>query len=77
MTPNRRNPTVTAQNLVEPLKVGTVVRIRNSGYARAQIAEIRGPLGPGGARIYRVLVEKKPRPIYIEVREDQLEVLRD
>ena len=38
-------------------------------------AEYRGPFGPKGAHIYRVLVQKKPRPVYIEVREDQLEVL--
>jgi hypothetical protein len=63
-------------NLAEPLKVGTIVRIRNSGYPRAKIAQIRGPLGPNGARVYRVLVQKKPRPVYIEFREDQLEVLQ-
>jgi hypothetical protein len=68
---------MTTQNLPEPLKVGATVKIRNSGYARAKIAEIRGPLGPGGARIYRVLVQKKPRRVYIEVREDQLEVLQE
>jgi hypothetical protein len=68
---------MTAQNLVEPLKVGTVVRIRNSGYPRAKIAEVLGPLGPNGSRIYRVLVQKKPRRVYIEVREDQLEVLSE
>jgi hypothetical protein len=66
---------VTTQNLDEPLKVGTLVKIRNSGYPRARIAEIRGPLGPKGARIYRVLVQRRPRRVYIEVREDQLEVL--
>jgi hypothetical protein len=66
-----------SQNLTEPLKVGTVVKILNSGYGRAEIAEYRGPLGPAGARVYRVLVQKKPRPVYIEVREDQLEVLDD
>ncbi len=59
----------------EPLKDGTLVKILNSGFVRARIAEYRGPLGPKGARIYRVLVQKKPRPMYIEVREDQLEVL--
>ena len=64
------------QNLTEPLRDGTVVRILNSGYSRAWVAEYRGPLGPKGARIYRVLVLKKPR-MYIEVREDQLEVLSD
>lgn len=68
---------MTARDLTEPLKEGTIVQIRNSGYARAQIAEFRGPLGPNGARIYRVLVQQKPRPIYIEVREDQLDVLAD
>ena len=66
---------MTTQNLIEPFKVGTVVKILNSGYNRAQIAEYRGPLGPKGARVYRVLVQKKPRRVYIEVREDQLEVL--
>jgi hypothetical protein len=68
---------MTAKNLVEPLKVGTVVKILNSGYPRAKIAEVWGPLGPKGRRIYRVLVQKKPRRVYIEVREDQLEVLNE
>ena len=63
--------------MIEPLKIGTVVKIINSGYSLARIAEYRGPLGPKGARIYRVLVQQKPRPVYIEVREDQLEVLDD
>ena len=66
---------MTTENLIEPLRVGTVVKILNSGYRRARIAEYRGPLGPKGARVYRVLIQKKPRCVYIEVREDQLEVL--
>ena len=64
---------MTTQNLTEPLKVGTIVRIRNSGYGPARIVEFRGPLGPKGARVYRVLVRAKPQPAYIEVLEDQLE----
>ena len=68
---------MTIQNLIEPLKVGTFVKIRDSGYNRARIVEYRGPLGPKGARVYRVLVQEKPRRVYIEVREDQLEVLND
>jgi hypothetical protein len=68
---------MTIQNLAEPLKDGTVVKILHSGYDRAEIAEYRGPLGPQGARVYRVLVQKKPRRVYIEVREDQLEVLHE
>jgi hypothetical protein len=64
------------ENLTEPLKDGTVVKILNSGFHRAIVAEYRGPLGPKGARLYRVLVVKKPR-MYTQVREDQLEVLRE
>jgi hypothetical protein len=66
-----------APNIVEPFKPGTVVKIMNSGFRRAKIAEYRGPLGPKGARVYRVLVQKKPRPMYVEVLEDQLELLQD
>jgi hypothetical protein len=66
---------MTTQSLAEPLKDGTLVRIINSGYARARIAECLGPLGPNGARVYRVLVQRKPRRVYIEVLEEQLEVL--
>lgn len=63
-----------SQQITEPLKYGQAVRILNSGYAHAIIAEYRGPLGPNGARIYRVMVERHP-PQYVEVREDQLEVI--
>ena len=68
---------MTTPNLTEPLKAGTLVKIRDSGYHRAKIAEFLGPLGPKGARVYRVLVQRKPRRVYIEVLEDQLEVLAD
>jgi hypothetical protein len=42
----------TVFRLCEPEKgdIGTIVKILNSGYGRAQIAEYRGPLGPKGAR---------------------------
>jgi hypothetical protein len=65
---------MTTNNTTEPLKVGTIVRIRNSGYGRAKIVEFRGPLGPKGARVYRIQIRKKPRPAYIEVLEEQLEL---
>jgi hypothetical protein len=55
------------------LALGTIVNIRNSGYRKGKIVEFRGQLGPGGARIYRVLVRSKPKPAYIDLREDQLE----
>ena len=63
------------QDATEPLKAGTIVRIRDSGYHRAKVAEFLGPLGPKGARVYRVLVQRKPRRVYTEVLEEQLEVL--
>jgi hypothetical protein len=58
------------------LKVGDRVRIRNYGGQQGEIVEFRGPLGPGGARIYRVLVRRKPKRDYIELREDQLELIK-
>ena len=61
------------QNRTEPYEIGTIVGIRNSGYGRGRIVEFRGPLGPKGARVYRIRVGKKPPPAYIEVVEDQLE----
>jgi len=53
-------------------KLGDRVQIRRSGGLRGRIVELRGPLGPGGAQIYRVMYRRRPRPAYIEVREDQL-----
>jgi hypothetical protein len=67
---------MTANNTsTEPLPVGTIVKIANTGYRKGKIVEYRGPLGAGGARIYRVRVRSKPKPAYTEVREDQLVVL--
>lgn len=57
------------------LTVGSLVKIRASGYRPGRIVEFRGPLGPGGALIYRVRVRGKPKPAYIELREDQLELI--
>jgi hypothetical protein len=54
-------------------KLGDRVQIRRSGGLRGRIVEWRGPLGPKGEQIYRVMLRRKPVPSYIEVREDQLE----
>lgn len=56
-------------------KLGDMVKIHYSGYKRAKIIELRGPLGPGGKQVYRVIVRRKPSPVYIEVLEEQLELL--
>ena len=58
---------------VQPLKVGDLVKIHHSGYKRVRIVELRGPLGPGGAEVYRVRVRRKPA--YVEVLADQLETV--
>ena len=63
-----------AESKPAPLfKYGDRVSIRYSDM-KGPIVELRGALGPGGAQIYRVRVRRKP-PAYIEVREDQLELL--
>jgi hypothetical protein len=58
-----------------PLKLGDLVKIRHSGFKRARIIELRGPLGPGGAQVYRVRVRRKPTPLDIEVLGEQLILL--
>ena len=52
--------------------VGDMVSIRHSGFKRGKIVELWGPLAPGGMQAYRVLVRRKPKPVYIDLREDQL-----
>jgi hypothetical protein len=60
--------TMAAKKAAEPLKLGDWVKIRHTGFERARIVELRGPLGPGGAEVYRVRVSRKPlKPLYIEL----------
>ena len=58
-----------------PFKLGDRVRILRSKFPPGRIIELRGPLGPGGAEIYRVRIWRKPRPHDIEVLGDQLEAI--
>jgi hypothetical protein len=60
----------------QPLKVGDLVKIRHSNYRFARIVELRGPLGPGGAEVFRVRIRRKPKPAYVEVLADQLEAIK-
>jgi hypothetical protein len=55
------------------LNLGDRVRIRYYGGKLGRIVELRGPPGPGGVQIDRVLVRRKPKPSYIELRADQIE----
>jgi hypothetical protein len=60
-----------AKKAAEPLKLGDLVKIRHYP-RRGRIVELWGALGPGGMNIYRVRVRRKPKPVYIDLREDQL-----
>jgi hypothetical protein len=55
--------------------LGDRVRIKDLAGQVGRIAELRGPLGPGGAPVYRVRVRRKPNVSYIELLGDQLEFL--
>ena len=47
--------------------LGDLVRIKDLAGQVGRIAELRGPLGPGGAWVYRVRVRRKPTVSYIEL----------
>ncbi len=56
-------------------KAGDRVKILHSNGITGRVVELRGPLGPKGAQIYRLFLWKNPKPVYVEVREDQLEAI--
>jgi hypothetical protein len=62
------------QKAAPVLRVGDYVTIPDTTYPGGRIVEARGRLGPGGAQIFRVRIPDKPTPIYIELRQDQLEL---
>jgi hypothetical protein len=51
-------------------------RVEIKYFAPGVITELRGPLGPDGAQVYRVRYMRKPRPAYIEVLGSQLKLIR-
>ena len=55
--------------------LGDRVRIKDLVGQVGRIAELRGPLGPGGAAVYRVKIKQKPRSRYIELLGNQIEAL--
>jgi hypothetical protein len=64
-----------SENKVADWKLGDRVIIRSTSKfpLSGRIVELRGPLGPGGAQVYRVRLGPKPSRAYIEVLGDQLE----
>jgi hypothetical protein len=66
---------MTDQNPDPPARlfnVGDRVMIRLFGGLRGRVVELRGPLGPGGVQMYRVMVRRMLEPMYIAVGADQL-----
>ena len=61
-------------NIHPKFKRGDRVKILNSSMS-GRIVELRGPLGPGGSLVYRIRRAPKPTSLYIEVLEEQLELL--
>jgi hypothetical protein len=59
----------------QPLKLGDYVKIKYHPDLRARIVELRGPLGPGGAQVYRVRIQHKPKPYFNELTADLLEAI--
>lgn len=51
--------------------VGDRVKIKHFAGKRGRVVELRGPLGPKGAQVYRVRVMQKT-PAYIELLGDQI-----
>ena len=55
--------------------LGDSVRIKHYGGKLGKIVEYRGALGPDGAPVYRVRVNRKPNTSYIELLGNPLEVV--
>ncbi len=65
-----KKPASKTANATPVFSIGDRVEIINFG--RGKITELRGPLGPGGAQVYRVIYRRKPKAGYIEVLGSQL-----
>ncbi len=63
------------ETIARPFKIGDRVRFLHSPTLRGRVVEFRGPLGPGGAEVYSVLLRRRPSRAYIEVLGEQIEVI--
>ena len=64
---------------VKPIQLGDRVKIldglgRDSGMV-GRVIELRGPLGYKGRELYGIRIRRKPRPGYVELPAEQLEVI--
>jgi hypothetical protein len=60
-----------------PVQVGDMVRIRSGDQypITGRVLLIREPIAPGYDRIIRVRMRGKPIPAYVEVLDDQVELV--
>ncbi len=58
------------------LVLGSRVRIKNYSGPDGKIVELRGPLGPNGMQIYRVAIAQRRGFSLVELRGNQLELIR-
>jgi hypothetical protein len=63
------------KKLPQSFNLGDRVKIKYFPALRARIGELRGPLGPGGAQVYRVRIQHKPKPYFNELTADLLEAI--
>ena len=56
-------------------KVGDRVRLLMPNGHRGRIVELRGPLAPKGMQVYRIQYRGKPKPGFMEMCEDQIELI--
>ncbi len=61
-----------SKTAVSPTTFSLGDRVEIIRFGPGKIIELRGPLGPDGALVYRVLYRRKPNAGYIEVLGSQL-----
>ena len=62
-----------ASHVVPAFQIGDRVKIRYFGDRIGRIAELSGPIGPGGKEVYRVVIGRGARPEYIMLTGDQMD----
>ena len=60
---------------IREFQLGDRVRILHTFNLRGRIVELRGPLGPKGAQVYRIRMGPKGGRFYTEVLSEQMELL--
>jgi hypothetical protein len=54
-------------------KVGDKVRLKSGARLSGTVTEVRDTHSPGGHIFYRICVPMSPEPLWLEVREEEVE----